>query len=107
MNLARELYEESDDPEDAHVKTRRKEVRRVTPDEPIDLEIDGKVYRFTAEARDAGTQSIGIVSKMPIKDGSYIRVRRASTEGEWNEAQVIHCTDTVGGYKIGLQIREE
>ncbi|MHC4442610.1 MAG: hypothetical protein ACYTBZ_21315 [Planctomycetota bacterium] len=104
MDLVRELFDVASDPDDAHVRGRRSGARRVSLQEPLDLEIGGERYPSIAVARDVGTDAIGITSNMPIEEHSRIRVRRALTLGQWSEASVIHCTETIGGYQIGLKI---
>ncbi|MHC4798399.1 MAG: hypothetical protein ACYTF1_17330 [Planctomycetota bacterium] len=104
MDLVRELYDVASEPDDAHVQSKRSEVRPVTQPEPLDLEIGGECYPSIAVARDVGTDTMGITSKIPIEEHSRIRVRLALTEGQWSEASVIRCTEAIGGYQIGLKI---
>ncbi|MHC4443576.1 MAG: hypothetical protein ACYTF1_06505 [Planctomycetota bacterium] len=108
MNIAKELYNESSDRNDVQEKDRQSQVRRAMPQVPLDLEIDGQNGRFNAVVCDVGITSIGIMSEMPIKEGSRVRLRcQASSDKHWSKARVVLCTDTVAGYKIGLELEEE
>ncbi|MHC4441601.1 MAG: hypothetical protein ACYTF1_15870 [Planctomycetota bacterium] len=107
MNLAQELYDELINPAETHTKNNRSEARRKIPEEPLNLEVDGNFYPFTAVACDVGTNSIGIFSKMPIKECSHIRVCRVTDDRQWYEARVVHCTQIDGRYKIGLILVED
>jgi hypothetical protein len=104
MNLARDLYEQLPEPEDAPEYKRSLARRQLRV--PIDIEIDGKVSREIAETRDVTPTSMGITCKMELPERARVRVSLAF-EGEWSEAVVVHCATTVGAYKIGLEMVEE
>ncbi len=101
MNLARELYEELKDPIDAPEYKRAVARRQVQI--PIDLEVDGKIWRLIADTRDVTPTSMGIVSSQQLPERKRIRVRR-DQNSPWSEAVVVHCVSTVGAYKIGLEM---
>lgn len=101
MNLARELYEELADPDDAPEYKRSVARRQVSI--PIDIELDGKVCRSIADTRDVTPTSMGIISRLDLPERKRIRIRR-DENSPWCEAVVVHCVGTVGAYKIGLDM---
>jgi hypothetical protein len=107
MNAANGFCDDLRGPGDVKMENRRTEERRVIDGETVYLEIDGKTSQFAAVACDAGTNSVGIISQIPIKVGSHIRICMGNNAEQWREAQIVHCTGTCGGYKIGLMMLED
>lgn len=72
--------------------------------------VDVEVLRTTAlsappvrgRTLNVGGDSLAIVCKQPITAGSRVRVTLASDR--CCEAEVVHCTQTVGGHKIGMKL---
>jgi len=101
MNLAQELYDELPEPVDAPEYKRSCARRQI--DIPIEIELDGKICRDIAATRDVTPTSMGILCKLELPERKRIRVRRDESS-PWSEAVVVHCADTVGAYKIGLEM---
>ncbi len=91
------LFERSDQPVES--EWRRAEARKCSM-EPIDLEFNGQTMMATAY--DASPHSLGVRTKQKVPAGSLVRVRISCEEGDWCTAKVVHCTDTFGGYRIGM-----
>ncbi len=101
-NLASELYDELCD---TPVQEWRRDFTRRDTHEAIDLEYpteDGMDV-VLAYALNVSVDSMGITCRQEFSKRDRVRVRRAFGE-TWTEAVVMHCTSTVGGYKIGLKI---
>lgn len=65
----------------------------------LDLEVGGEM--LLAKCRNVGEDSMSIFSRQFV--GTHrVRVRIAMPQGMWHEACVVHCTETIGGYKVGL-----
>lgn len=102
-NLANELYDELCELSDQ--EWRRDCPRRETH-EALDLEYpgeDGIVRVTTAYAINVSYNALGITCRQEFRQRDRIRIRRAFGE-KWTNAQVVHCTPTVGGFKIGVRI---
>ncbi len=96
-HLAAQLFERSEDaPQD---EWRRSDARRELW-ELVDIEVERRVIK--ASARNVSPDSLGVICKKRIAIYANVRVRLASG-GEWSDAQVAHCTETVGGFKVGLK----
>ena len=101
-NIASELYEElCESPEQ---EWRRDSSRRETY-EALDLEYPTEegMKVILAYALNVSLDSLGISCREEFKPRDRVRIRRAFGEN-WSDAQVMHCTATIGGYKIGLKI---
>ena len=101
-NLASELFEElCDGPAQ---EWRRDGARRDTH-EAIDLEYPTEegMNVSLAYALNVAIDSMGITCRREFNKRDRVRVRRAVGE-TWTDAVVMHCTPTVGGYKIGLKM---
>lgn len=103
-NLTDELWEQAG-PESADdsPEYRRGHPRRRT-ETPLDLDADGRT--LLAKGINVARDSMCIFSREPVRGYSRIRVRAAVPQGTWCEAGVIHCTETFGGYKVGLVFGE-
>ena len=95
MGWIRMLWEES---EEDTTQEYRRDVKRRGCSTKIDLWVNGNI--IIGSARDVGINSLGITCRQHIGDGK-IFVRPAYSE-DWIEMNVIHCTQTVSGFKIGL-----
>ncbi len=56
---------------------------------------------FTAKTFNVSQSGIGVVVREPISRGTIIKIGPDEGLGESICAQVMHCTQTVGGYKLG------
>jgi len=72
--------------------------------------VDVVVLRTTASAAqpvrgrtlNVASDSLAVVCRQPVSAGSRVRVTLPS--GRFCDADVVHCTQTVGGYKIGMKL---
>lgn len=91
--------------QDAPPEWRRGEARL-----DICVQVEVKVLRTTAlspqpvggRTLNVASDSLAIVCRTPIAAGSRVRV--ALPSGRFCEADVVHCTQTVGGFKIGMRL---
>lgn len=57
--------------------------------------------------RDVTDWGLGIRSQVPYKAGEILWVDLRVNNATWSgEMQVVHCTQTIGAYKVGLVLRE-
>ena len=100
--LAGELWQEAGpgSEEPSPPEWRRDSPRRLVH-QAVDIRHRGG--RAYGHARNVGPDSMCVVAKQRLQCGSAVQVRRAYTDGaEWSRMTVVHCTDTIGGYKVGL-----
>ncbi len=96
---------ENGTPQEAPYEWRRGE-RRLD----VCVGVDIKVLCTTATSRapergrtlNVGADSLAVVCREPISTGSRVKVTLPS--GKFCEADVIHCTQTIGGHKIGMKL---
>lgn len=59
---------------------------------------------FTVRSRDISDNGLGLIYPYEIEYGQHFEVEIISEEGAWQgRMQLVHCTQTVGGYKLGLR----
>lgn len=87
------------------------EWRRAEPRVGVCVSVDVDVLRTTAATTpsamrgrtlNVSSDSLAVVCRTPIVAGSRVRVTLLS--GRSCEADVVHCTATVGGHKIGMKL---
>jgi len=100
--LAGELWQEAGpgSEEPSPPEWRRDTTRRLFQ-QAVDIKHrGGQAY---GQVRNVGPDSMCVVTKQRLRCGSVVQVRRAYTDGAaWSRMTVVHCTDTVGGCKVGL-----
>ena len=74
---------------------------RYTWKRPIELLVDDRI--FYVYSRDISEDGIGLTCRHRLGEGTYVRVRRDSNDS-WVPARVAHCTDTVGAFKVGVEL---
>jgi len=94
MGWIRTLWEES---EENTTQEFRRDTKRRECFAQIDLWVDGHI--IIGNIRDVAINSLGITCRQHM-DGSVF-VRLSYTE-DWLEMNVVHCTQTISGFKIGL-----
>ena len=101
-NLARQLYATADaDPPAAEY---RRSSKRRTSAVPLEVEANGKT--LVATIVNVGPDSLCVKVREDIH-ATTIRVRQAcKDDAPWCSAEVIHCTETLGGYKLGLKVKD-
>ncbi len=103
-NLAEELFRPT-----AYANS--KEWRRDTARRPIRQDVQIALANGEAECFgytiNVSAQAICVNCNREIEPHTPVRVRLASTDAAWSSAQVIHCTRTFTGYKIGLRMTNE
>ncbi len=85
--------------------------RRSKPRCPVDTQVEvlttddeGQERRVYAYCRDLSSIGIGIRAREPLPHPSQVTVHFALPDGMYAaRARVAHCTQTVGGFKIGLE----
>lgn len=102
-NLAQELYDEAGiNAEPKAPEYRRSKARRSSG---ALLEVDGNGKTLVATIVNVGPDSLCVRVREDIH-ATRVRVRRACEDGAlWHGAEVIHCTETLGGYKLGLKVK--
>lgn len=83
-------------------------VRRADPrytwTRPMELMVDGTIhYVYT---RDVSRDGVGLTCRERLDDESRVQLRRDSND-PWVPARVVHCTQTVGAFKIGIDLAFE
>ena len=102
-NLAGQLYDEADAETGARADEWRRSSPRRTSDAPLEVRANGRI--LTAVAVNVGPDSLCVRVREGVREGDAIRVRRAYEDGApWYGAEVVHCTETLGGYKLGLRV---
>jgi len=101
-NLANELYKEAGPgSEEPGPNEWRRGSRRRGIQVPVDIRIGSD--EICGHVRNAGPDSLCVVVRQRLRAGLAVMVRRAYADGaEWSAMRVVHCTDTVGGSKVGL-----
>ncbi len=99
--LAAQLLSEATPP-GHHNEWRRKDKRRRTG---VALELQTEsgehLLLYTLNVTPV---SMCLTSKTKLNVNKSVQVRRAHTDEPWSSAVVVHCTSTIGGYRIGLQM---
>jgi hypothetical protein len=60
-----------------------------------------------ANTINVSTSAMTVKSQRPLNAGLQVNVRHASVVQEWYGMEVMHCTKTIGGFKIGLRLVEK
>jgi len=68
---------------------------------PMEMMVDGKMHYIYS--RDINEEGIGLTCRERLHDHSRVHIRRDSND-PWVPARVAHCTQTVGAFKIGIQL---
>jgi hypothetical protein len=74
---------------------------RYTWKRPMELLVDDRI--FYVYSRDISEDGIGLTCRRRLGEGAQVRVRRDSNDS-WVPARVAHCTDTVGAFKVGVEL---
>ena len=99
--LAAHLWAEATSP-GQHSEWRREDKRRSIR-VALELQTESGDLVFT-RSRNVTPISLCLTSKMSVNENESVQVRRAHTDEAWSNAVVAHCTTTVSGYLIGLQM---
>jgi len=74
---------------------------------PADLYLkdeNGQEIRLYASCRDISPIGVGLVCKQPIKAGTVAQIVLDLGFGKYiADVRIVHCTQTVGGFKIGAE----
>jgi hypothetical protein len=54
--------------------------------------------------RDVNENGVGIQCRTAIAEWTEVRIQLQDQPDEYVDGVVVHCTETVGGYKIGVRI---
>ena len=55
-----------------------------------------------ARIRDVTGEGLGIQCRVNFRERSELRIRLADQPDEFLDGVVVHCTETIGGFKIGI-----
>ena len=104
-NLTQELYDAAGAKAEPRAdEWRRSSARRTSPI-PLEVDLDGKI--LVAIIVNVGPDSLCVKVREDIRVGSRVRVRKACEEGVlWHGAEVLHCTETIAGFKLGLKVEK-
>lgn len=70
---------------------------------PVEIECPGK-RAMRAHTLNVSPDSMCVLSRDRLGAHERVRVRLAHEPGAaWHAAAVVHCTETVGGFKVGLK----
>ncbi len=101
-DLTQEMYEAGPRAE-PRAKEHRREVARRSGSTPLEIEADGR--NLVAIFVNVGPDSLCVRVRKEVRAGSRVRVRKACEDGApWHGAEVIHCTETMIGFKLGLKV---
>ena len=70
--------------------------------EPVGARDDSE--RIACRTRDITESGIGILSRRRFRTWDRVRIHRIDQPGEYVDGVVVHCTQPVGGFKIGLHV---
>lgn len=56
---------------------------------------------------DIGPDSMMVLVRTSIRDGSVVQARLSEHDGQFCQARVVHCTQAVNGFKVGLVFEKE
>ena len=98
-NLTDELWEQAGPESTDNSPEYRRDCPRRRIEISLDLDVGGKM--LLARSRNVGEDSMGVFSRNFVQ-AARVRVRVAIPQSMWYEACVVHCTETIGGYKVGL-----
>jgi hypothetical protein len=77
---------------------------RYTWNRTMELQVeDTMVY---VRSRDICETGIGLVCRGVFKEGAAVRIRR-NEDDPWVPARVAHVTQTLGAYKVGVELQFE
>jgi hypothetical protein len=101
MSKLKELYEAL--PENREAEHRRGDDRKAIDRlVSLEVEVNGKKIMI-ARLANVSSNSIGIVTDRPVPERTEAVV---VIDGERYEGATIHCTQTIGGYKVGIRVFE-
>lgn len=102
VKLASDLYAQAGpgSEEPAPNEWRRSVARRLVR-APVEIECPGKPT-VRAHTLNASPDSMCVLSRTKLDVHDRVRVRLMYERGGWHSATVVHCTGTVGGFKVGL-----
>lgn len=103
-NFVKRLYDDAGPKAAPRAPEYRRSPARRTSDVPLEVEANGKV--LTATIFNVGPDSLCVKVREDIH-AETVRVRQAcEDDAPWYDAKVVHCTETLGGYKLGLTIQD-
>jgi hypothetical protein len=80
----------------------KRKVARYTWDRPLEMLVGEQInYVY---ARDISSNGLGLVCKFRPRPQEVVHIRSSDAE-PWIRCRVAHVTQTVGAYKIGVELR--
>ncbi len=94
---------------DANLRRRRHSRFRCTQDYVIRCGAGCSFPDLEVKGLNISQLGLGVLSRQPIPCAYEVWIHdvEQSPDEPWLTASVIHCTQTLGGYKVGLQLRPE
>lgn len=73
--------------------------------EALDIQVENERQQLFGYTIDVSNDSIGITCKQHLEPDSTVRIRLSDNDdGQWCCAVVVHCTQAISGFKIGLRM---
>lgn len=63
------------------------------------------VKQLSVKTFNVGPGGIGLITRVPIRDGADLELVPEDGPGEPVRVRVVHCTQTLQGYKVGCELR--
>jgi hypothetical protein len=82
----------------------KRSCRRYAWHRPMELRAGKRIYYVYS--RDISEEGIGLVCRDRLTDATQVELRRDEND-PWVPARVAHCTQTVGAYKVGIELTFE
>ena len=65
-------------------------------------EIDAK--QFSVKTFNIGVGGVGLITRIPLRESAELELVPVDGSGEPVRLRVIHCTQTIQGYKVGCEL---
>ena len=103
-NLAKRLYDAAGPEAAPRAAEYRRSLARRTSDVPMEVKANGKVLNATIF--NVGPDSICVKVREDIHSKTILVRQACENNAPWYSAEVLHCTETLGAYKLGLKVKD-
>ncbi len=94
-----ELWLSVEGPSGLPEKKRSEPRRHVPPEVPAILSLNGR--EITVAVLNVSRRGLGVASRVELAPNTEVLVRLFEGD-DWLHARVVHCTRSIGNYKVGL-----